>query len=335
MLGFIILPIASRTCSAVGGCGLCGLGVWHLAPFGQQAATRIWGIQPRRFVRFLLVVLINTHAQNPLRPPGWSRGVSNTWSPPSSFCQRSDTRRRSHGTDDGAESGRMRGNTAMAMRLCCRDVQAPLADRRGCARKKKGRNAAPNLHDFVKDDPRSRALDWPSGRETTLDQDSLRTQWLSHLFQLPHLSLLITSHLSANTLVPQKAQWGQRVGGVVGKPEAHGGRFRVGGQCLGHRLDRAGQGRARTHAPGPGMGACQLRGTDSDELPGRQSISCCSYRRRTVGKGPEWTETETANDTFLCCSCRGTTAHSLLSHACHRWTEEPGTLTKTDRSVCG
>lgn len=56
--------------------------------------------------------------------PGWSRGVNNTWSPPSSFCQRSDTRRRSHGTDDGAESGGMRGNTAMAMRLCCcRDVR--------------------------------------------------------------------------------------------------------------------------------------------------------------------------------------------------------------------
>lgn len=43
-----------------------------------------------------------------------------------------------------------------------------------------------------------------------------------------------------------------------------------------------GPSRARTHAPGPGMGACQLWGTDSDELPGRQSISCCSYRRRTV-----------------------------------------------------
>lgn len=154
-----------RCCSAVGGCGLCGLGVWHLAPFGQQPATRIWGIQPRRFVRFLLVVLINTSHRTPFAP-GWSRGVNNTWSPPSSFCQRSDTRRRSHGTDDGAKSRGMRGNTAMAMRLCCccRDVQAPLADRRGCARKKKGRNAAPNLHDFVKDDPRSRALDWPSGR---------------------------------------------------------------------------------------------------------------------------------------------------------------------------
>lgn len=240
--GFHLFALASRTCSAVGGCGLCGLGVWHLAPFGQQPATRIWGIQPRRFVRFLLVVLINTRTEPP-SPPGWSRGVNDTWSPPSSFCQRSDTRRRSHGTDDGAKSGGMRGNTAMAMRLCCccRDVQAP--DRRGCARKKKGRNAAPNLHDFVKGDPRSRALDWPSGRETTLDQDSLRTQWLSHLFQLLHLSLLITSQLSANTLVPQKDQWGQRVGGVVGKPEAHGGRVRVGGQCLGHRLDRAGHAR--------------------------------------------------------------------------------------------
>lgn len=71
--------------------------------------------------------------------------------------------------------------------------------------------------------------------------------------------------------------------------------------------------RARTHAPGPGMGACQLRGTDSDELPGRQSISCCSYRKRTVGKGLEWTET--ANVTFFCC-CRGTAAHSLLAVAC-------------------
>lgn len=45
----------------------------------------------------------------------------------------------------------MRGNTAMAMRLCCcRDVRpSSLSDRRGCTRKKKGRNAAPNLHDFV------------------------------------------------------------------------------------------------------------------------------------------------------------------------------------------
>lgn len=125
--------------------------------------------------------------------------------------------------------------------------------------------------------PRSRALDWPSGRETTL---ALWTRF-AHTMAFTHLffsiSLFITlrahTHSSAILNVPQKTQWGQRVGGVVGKPEAHGGRFRVGGQCLGHRLGPS----RRTHAPGSGMGACQLRGTDSDELPGRQSISYCSY----------------------------------------------------------
>jgi hypothetical protein len=45
--------------------------------------------------------------------------------------------------------------------------------------------------------------------------------------------------------VPQKTRWGKRVGGVVGKPKAHGGRFRV-GQRLGHTPEQG------THAPGPG-----------------------------------------------------------------------------------
>lgn len=46
---------------------------------------------------------------------------------------------------------------------------------------------------------------------------------------------------------------------------------------------------------------------------GSPYLTAPMYRRS------EWTET--ANVTFLCC-CRGTAAHSLLSHACHRWTDQ-------------
>jgi hypothetical protein len=263
--------------------------------------------------------------------------ASNTWPPPSSFCQRSDTRpaelHRTGPLSSDDDGGERRG---IAMRLCCRDVQALLADRRGCARKKKGRNAAPNCMTLREVTPRSGALDWPSGCETTLD--SLRTHNGPHTSSCVFSVSLFSSHRSCRQCFRASKDPVGQACGRRGWQTKSTWRSVPGRPASGPAPEQG------THAPGPGPDepvscgapiATNCRGCIF-AAPTRGGVHGARMRQRTGRDGRRViTGPAAANITFLCCSAAGEwAAHSSLSHAWHR-PELGAHTTKTDRLRTG